>query len=120
MDHLYIFATVLFTVYGQLIIKWRMSLLNTIPEQLGDKLFFFINLLFDPFVFSGFFAAFLASIFWMIAISKFKLSYAFPFTSLSFVFIMLASAFFFKEALNLYKVIGIILVLLGIIIGSQS
>lgn len=50
----------------------------------------YIKFLFDPFVFSGFVSAFIASIFWLIAMTKFELTLAYPFMSLapSIVFVL--------------------------------
>ena len=43
MKHLYIFGTVLFTVYGQLVIKWRMPLHGALPGEMLPKLVFLLN-----------------------------------------------------------------------------
>jgi undecaprenyl phosphate-alpha-L-ara4N flippase subunit ArnF len=56
--YFYIFETLLFTVYGQIILKWRLSQFGILPEGLKNKLQFLIKALFDPFIFSGFVAAF--------------------------------------------------------------
>ena len=41
MGYFYIFGTIFFTVYGQLILKWRISLLGgSLPNDLLDKIFF--------------------------------------------------------------------------------
>ena len=75
-DYWYIFAKIAFTVYGQLILKWRMNMAVQLPAETFDKLKFFFYLLFDPAVFSSFVAAFLASLAWMAAMTRFELSYA--------------------------------------------
>jgi len=46
------------------------------------------NFLFDPLIFSGFASAFIASFFWMAAMTKFELSYAYPFMSRVFVLVL--------------------------------
>ncbi|HRN82800.1 MAG TPA: hypothetical protein PK666_10530, partial [Nitrosomonas europaea] len=61
-DYLYIVATIAFTVYGQLILKWRIAQFGALPVELVDKLKFLFVLLLDPAIFSGFAAAFLASL----------------------------------------------------------
>ncbi len=53
MGYLYIAGTVLFTVYEQLVLKWRIVNYGAMPEEFGDKLVFLFKLLFDPYVFSG-------------------------------------------------------------------
>lgn len=120
MGYLYIFGTIFFTVYGQLIIKWRISPYGPLPDRLIEKIQFLSHVLLDPYIISGFVAAFIASFFWMAAMTKFDLSFAYPFMSLAFVFVLILSVILFKEPLTIHKVIGILLIVLGIIITSKS
>lgn len=120
MNYFYIFGTIFFTVYGQLILKWRIGNYGALPDILGDRLLFLLRLLLDPFIFSGFFAAFLASLCWMAAMTKFQLSYAYPFMSLAFVFVLILSNIFFKEPITMAKSIGMGFIVLGIIFGSRG
>ncbi len=120
MGYFYIFGTILFTVYGQLILKWRISQLGQLPEGSLDKIFFLFNILFDPFIFSGFFSAFIASFFWMAAMTKFDVSYAYPFMSGAFVLVFLFSVFIFHEPVSWHKILGLLLIVTGIIVTSRS
>ena len=79
MEYLYIFGTIFFTVYGQLIIKWRISPYGPLPDRLIEKVQFLLHVLLDPYIISGFVAAFIASFFWMAAMTKFDLSFAYPY-----------------------------------------
>ena len=73
MNHLYILGTLVLTVYGQLIIKWRLSNYGSLPLRIRDRFIFLLKLLLDPFILSGFVGAFLAALFWMSALKKFDL-----------------------------------------------
>ena len=119
MGYLYIFLTLLFTVYGQLILKWRLNALE-LPERLVDKLGFLLKSLIDPYIFSSFFSAFLASLTWMLALKEFELSKAYPFMSLSFVLVLIISFFLLKETISAQKIIGCILIIAGIIVISRA
>ena len=119
-NYLYILGTVLFTVYGQLIIKWRVTGYGSLPDGLIQKLFFLFKLFLDPLILSGFFAAFVASLFWMAAMTKFELSHAYPFMALNFIFVFILSGFLFSEAITIVKVIGLTLIVVGIVVGSQG
>ena len=44
MGHFYILATVFFTVYGQLVIKWRIPFHGHFPEGGGEKVLFLFKL----------------------------------------------------------------------------
>ena len=119
MGYLYIFGTIIFTVYGQIILKWRIGKYGSLPLEFSEKLLFLFKLLFDPIILTGFFSAFIASLFWMAAMTKFDLSYAYPFMSLSFVFVFLLSIFLFHEPVTVYKVAGIVVITIGIILISR-
>jgi len=120
MGYFYIFGTIFFTVYGQIVLKWQMNSIGALPEALSDKVFFLFKLLFNPWIFSGFFSAFIASFFWMVAMTKFDISYAYPFMSLAFVLVFLFSVILFQEPITYHKLIGLSLIILGIIVTSRS
>ncbi len=53
-------------------------MIGVLPDEFKSKLFLIAKLVLDPFIISGFVAAFLAAVFWMIAMTKFDLSHAYP------------------------------------------
>ena len=57
---------------------------------------------------------------WLMVLSKADLSYAQPITSLSYVSVFFLSVFYLKEAADLFRITGIILVLLGVWFISQT
>jgi len=120
MSYFYIFGTILFTVYGQLIIKWQIGKAGSLPHFFSEKIFFLLQMFFNPWILSAFLSAFVASICWMAAMTKFELSHAYPFMSLSFVFVLVLSGFFFHESITLPKLFGVFLIMTGIIVGAQG
>lgn len=120
MGYVYILGTIMFTVYGQLVLKWRMNRIDVLPAGLLEKLFFLLRMILDSFVLSGLVSAFLASLFWMAAMTKFELSYAYPFMSLSFLAVFIGSIVLFHEAFTWQKGLGLVFVILGIVISSQG
>jgi len=79
-----------------------------------------VRLLLNPWIISSYVAALLASLFWLGAIRRLDLSYAYPFTSLAFVLVLGLSAIFFHEAITGPKVAGIILIIAGIVVASRG
>ncbi|MDH4121423.1 MAG: EamA family transporter [Deltaproteobacteria bacterium] len=79
-----------------------------------------VSLTLDPFIFSGFLSAFLASLCWMMVLTKFQLSYAYPFMSASFILVLFLSMFLFHESLNFHKLIGLSFIIIGLIISSKG
>ena len=120
LDYFFIFATIALTVFGQLILKWRMDQVGPLPMGIGGGLRHILGLLIDPVVLSSFGAAFLASLAWMAALTRFELSYAYPFMSLSFVLVLVMSVAFLGETLTLSKVLGVVLIGIGTVVASAG
>ncbi|MBB4131440.1 EamA family transporter [Xanthomonas sp. 3075] len=120
LDYLYILATIVFTVYGQLILKWRIAKFGALPTETLAKLKFLVTLLFDPAIFSGFAAAFLASLAWMAAMTRFELSHAYPFMSLNFVIVVLLSGWLLSEPLTWQRLIGVGLIVAGTMVAARG
>jgi multidrug transporter EmrE-like cation transporter len=120
VGYFFIVLTIFLTVYGQLIIKWQVGQAGAMPVSLGAKLIFLLHVCLNPWVVSGFAAAFLASICWIAAMTKFNLSHAYPFMGLSFVLVLIGSGLFFGESITPLKIAGTALIVLGIIVASQG
>jgi drug/metabolite transporter (DMT)-like permease len=116
----YILGTVLFTVYGQIVLKWRVAKVGALPAVFSHKIFVLLSVIWDPWVLSGVVAGFFAFLCWMAALTEFELSYAYPFMSLSFLLVLVLSAILFQEPLTVSKVLGVGLIVAGIIIGSRG
>ncbi|MBK9161555.1 MAG: EamA family transporter [Nitrosomonadales bacterium] len=120
MSYFYIFMTIALTVYGQIAIKWQALKAGALPEALPDKIAFLLHLLLNPWVISALAAAFLASVFWMAAMTKLQISHAYPFMGMTFIIVLLASGFFFQEPVTPLKMAGTALIFLGIVVASQG
>ena len=120
LDYGYILATIVFTVYGQLILKWRIASLEPLPADSTAKLKQLVLWCFDPAIFSGFFAAFLASLAWMAAMTKFDLNHAYPFMALNFVIVLVLSAWLLAEPLTVQKAVGVLLIVVGTVVAARG
>jgi drug/metabolite transporter (DMT)-like permease len=120
VDALYIVSTVLFTVYGQLILKWRIAQLGALPSGGGEKVKFLLVLLLDPVILSGFVAAFLAALSWMAAMTKYQLSFAYPFMSLNFVLVLALSGWLLNETVTVARIIGVFLIVVGTVVAARG
>ncbi len=114
VGHLYIFLTVILTVYGQMVLKWQISRYGDLPGNILGALVFLLKLFGNIWILSGFTAAFLASLSWMAALTKFEVSYAYPFTSLGFILVMGLS-----EPLTWTKAVGTGIVICGLLLLSR-
>jgi multidrug transporter EmrE-like cation transporter len=114
LDHLYIAAMILLTAYSQLVMRWRVGLAGRLPASAAGKLHFVAALLLNPWVLSGIVATFLAGVSWMLALTKFELSYAYPFTGIVFVLILLLSAILFHDHVGVWRLVGTLVVMAGL------
>ena len=113
-------TTIILTVYGQLIVKWQVGIAGAFPASPGERVQFLARLVANPWIGSVFAAAVVAALSWMAAMTRYDLSVAYPFVALSFVLVLVGSAVFFDESLNLAKITGIAFILVGLVIGSRG
>jgi multidrug transporter EmrE-like cation transporter len=119
MGWIYVFLTIVLTVYGQLILKWHMDRSGPMPSEFSSAIGFLFRQLIYPTVLSSFGSAFLASLTWMAALSRFELGFVYPFMSLCFPLVMVFSALLLEEGLGWTKVVGTIVIVAGLLILSR-
>ena len=120
MAHIYILITVAFSIYTQLVVKWQMSSITSLPDNLLEKFLLLSRLLLNPWIFSTLVGTFIGGLSWMAALSKFPVSYAFPFVSLAFVGVTLLSNLLFQEPISWSRLIGTTLIVTGLVVSSAS
>ena len=120
MYYTLIVITVLLTSFGQLILKWRLNSFVHYPEDWLAKLIFIFSLLLDRFVILSFALAFLASLTWIAALTKFELSVAYPYMSLSFVLVLLFGYLWLGESISAHKISGTILIVIGVALLQRT
>jgi multidrug transporter EmrE-like cation transporter len=119
-DHLYIASTVLFTVYSQIVMRWQVSQAGVLPADFMGKVNFVGLLFINPWVISSIVATLFAGISWMLAMSRFEISYAYPWVSINFVLMLVLGTLLFDESFNSAKVLGTLLVIAGIVVIARS
>lgn len=118
--HVFILLTLAFTVYGQLVLKWQMGYAGALPAGGLDKIAFLLRQFLNPWILSGFISAFIASLAWMAAMTRFELGYAYPFMSLAFVIVMVFGIVFLGEAVRPAKIVGTLLVMGGLVLIARA
>ena len=120
MGWIFLGATVLFTVIGQLAIRQQLGEVDDVPRGLELFRFLLGFVLTRPVVLAAFGAAFLASLFWMATLTRFELSFAYPFLAVNFVVVFFLSIAAFGETINSYKIAGLLLVCGGLAVLAQG
>ena len=114
---IYVATTVVLTVYGSLVFKWRIDLLGahggtvSVLNAIG-------RLAIDPWMISVFVATAISSITWGAALTRLELSYVYPFMALTFALVLVFSVILFDESLTAAKVVGMVLICAGLVVTS--
>lgn len=119
-DYLYIAGTIAFMVGSQLLLKWRANLAGAMPAGSWPKIVFLLRIVAQPWVIGAFAAAFLAALCWTAAMTRFDISFAYPFMSLAFALVILASGLLFHEPLGWEKIGGLLMICGGLYLISQG
>lgn len=118
--HIAVLLTVLFTVYGQIIIKYQVLRAGPSPTELAEKARYVLSLLLNPWVISGFGAAFLAAVCWIVAMTRLELSYAYPFMGVTFLLVYAAGIVLFGEVFSIWRSVGVALIITGVVVLAQN
>jgi multidrug transporter EmrE-like cation transporter len=100
-----LFASIGFGIVGQLLMKHTMS-----RYTVGLNWSFLQQLVIALTVYS------LGIVNWILALRVVKLSIAYPLTSLNYIGILFGSYYLFGEKITLIRVIGVILIFLGVLL----
>ena len=121
LNHFYLLLAICFGVASQLIVKWKMSAFSFNDYQTWqDKFILAFSMLLNPYIIFALILTLLSGVTWMIAMTKFEISYAYPFTLLGLILVTIFSILFFNESINLFKIIGIITICFGVVIISKG
>lgn len=119
LDHGYIFATIILAVFSQIVMRWQIGLAGDLPVSVSGKILFVMHALMKPWIILAIVSTFFSGIAWMLAMTKFDVSYAFPFVSLNFVLVLLFGHFFLHEPFGINKLVGASFIVLGIIVIAK-
>jgi multidrug transporter EmrE-like cation transporter len=89
----------------------------------ADELFLdkFLIYFSDLYILSAYLIALLASLIWLVVISKISLSIGFPiYIGSTFLLVFIGSWFFLDESISLVRLLAALLILAGIILGAQE
>ena len=97
---LYILISVLGSAMGQLLLLWQMVT--------------------NPNVFFGLAIYLVGTIFWLAALSRVDLSFAYPFASFNYVIMLVASWMMFDEKITVSRLLGTVVIGIGVVLISRN
>lgn len=78
------------------------------------------RLLFSPYMIFGLVVYSIATILWMYLLGRYEYSYIYPMMAITYVIAFLYAMIFFNETIGLEKMVGVILIIIGIIFISTT
>ena len=115
MHYFFIVGCIFFTICAQLLMK-KGTLALTPGFAEGQSL---MALFLNGYIFFGLFSGGLGAVCWIKALQHFDLSYAYPFTSLTFIGVIILSGMLFGETIKWNQWMGLLFVIAGLYIGSR-
>jgi drug/metabolite transporter (DMT)-like permease len=117
---LFIMMSVCAGVAGQLALKHGMSQLgaqslnpSTLTSMVGQ-------IVLSPWVLLGLVIYGAGTFFWLMVLSRVDLSFAYPMLSTSYVLVLGTSWLFLGESFGLLRILGVMTILVGVVLISQS
>lgn len=114
-----LFISILLTVTAQVLIKLGMSKVGVVEFSLRNLIDLVPRIFTNIYLFLGLASLGVGFLFWLLVLSKLKLSVAIPFTSLNYVLVLFFSWLFLREAISLPQLAGIALIIFGLILVTH-
>ena len=110
----FIFLPIIFTVVGEFLLKFGV-LAAPYGEAIG-----ILTIVTNYKIIIGVCLIVFAALLWIIGMSKFQLSFMYPFLSLNYVLIIVGSEIILKENVQINRYISILLIIVGLVFISRS
>ncbi len=115
-----ILSSVALNAFAQLFIRQGMLKLGKISLN-AEQIFNMILAVFtNIYLLAGMFSYAISIILWMVVLSKVNVSIAYPFLSIGYIITAVLAYFILQEPLTLQKIIGILIICLGVFILTRS
>jgi drug/metabolite transporter (DMT)-like permease len=102
------------SVLGQLLLKAGVTRLGRLNLGRSSSAISALRLASNPLIWTGLVVYGLGTFFWLAALSRVELSYAYPFLSLSYVLILLAAWVVLREHVSVTRLLGVMVVCFGV------
>lgn len=116
----YILISVVAGAAGQILLKKGMGGMGPLTLSAGQLIPLVWRMATNPYVVFGLAVYMGGTLFWLTALSRVDLSYAYPFASLSYVVMLAASWRLFGEDVSALRILGSLVIMLGVFLISRS
>jgi len=118
---LFVFPIALLVAYSQIVVKWCMLGADAVQMQNLDMFQRILKYFSNPVILSAYAAALLASFVWLYVIARLPLVVAFPvYIGITFLLVVIGGWIFLSENVTAMRIVSILLILIGIILGVRD
>jgi len=119
-DFLAILVSVALAVAGQLLLKMGMLRMGRFSLNIFTIVQQYTRVLLNPFIIAGIIGFALSMLVWLYVLSRLELSIAYPFVALNYILILFASHFLLKETITPLKIMGVVVIAIGVYLISRG
>ena len=105
---------------AQLSLKRGMNAVGGLPTDPSQIPAWFIQAFSNVFVDVGFLLYLIASLFWIVILSRVPVSWAYPMVSIAYVVVVILSKFLLKEDVSAVRFAGTLVICAGVVLVSRS
>ena len=117
---LLILSSVSLNAFAQLFIRKGMLKIGEISFDFEQIVKMVLAVFTNVYLLSGMFSYGISIILWMMVLSKVNVSLAYPFSSIGYIITTVLAYLFFNEPITFQKVLGIIIICIGVFVLTQS
>ncbi len=119
-NFLLILSSVSLNAFAQLFIRKGMLKIGEISFDFEQIVKMVLAVFTNVYLLSGMFSYGISIILWMMVLSKVNVSLAYPFSSIGYIITTVLAYLFFNEPITFQKVLGIIIICIGVFVLTQS
>ena len=115
-----ILSSVVLGVVGQLILKAGVTHIGPLALARGNVLAVAWRIFTNARIWAGLGLYGVGTFFWLVVLSQVELGYAYPFISLSYILILIASWLLFGEEVSPLRLVGVAAICLGVYVVASG
>lgn len=116
----YILISVLTSTVGQLMLKQGMVNMGEVTLSMDQLWRTVWRMGTNPYVFFGLAIYLVGTVYWLAALSRVDLSFAYPFASISYVIMLITSWALFHEQITLNRALGTLVIGVGVLLVFRN
>ncbi len=108
------------SVTGETLLKSGMNSVGALDLRPATLLPTCIRVFTTPAIVAGFALIFGGSLFWLVVLSKWNLSLAYPLLSISYIASLFIGAIFLNEVITPVRIAGVVVIIVGVVLITRT